>query len=94
MNKSIPQHTYGFWRRGLCHSCAPLRNMAQSFDVAIPSYNRNICVECGSVCTHPIEDFVFLPNPAHLSEYRVMPAKTWHAELGRNADLTKLINEP
>jgi len=29
-------------------------------------------------------------NPAQISEYRVMPEKTWHAELGRNADLTTL----
>ena len=40
------------------------------------------------------DDSFVRPNPAHLSEYRVMPDTTWHAELGRNADLTKLINEP
>jgi len=34
------------------------------------------------------------PNLAQISEYRVMPEKTWHAELGRNADFTKIINEP
>lgn len=53
---------FGFWRRGLCISCAPLRGMMQSFDVAFPSYDRNVCVECGTVCSHPIEDFVLLPN--------------------------------
>ena len=40
------------------------------------------------------DDSFVRPKPAQLSEYRVMPEKTWHAEMGRNADLTKIINEP
>jgi hypothetical protein len=40
------------------------------------------------------DDSFVRPNPAQISEYRVMPEKTWHAELGRNADMTKIINEP
>ena len=39
------------------------------------------------------DDSFVRPDPAHLSKYRVMPEKTWHAELGRNADLTKIIKE-
>ena len=40
------------------------------------------------------DDSFVRPNPKQLSTYRVMPEKTWHAELGRNADLNKIINEP
>lgn len=29
--------------------------------------------------------------PATLKEYRVMPEQTWHSELGRNADFTRII---
>lgn len=39
------------------------------------------------------DDSFVRANPAHLSNYRVMPKETWHAELGRNADLNKIINE-
>ena len=39
------------------------------------------------------DDSFVRPNPAQIAEYRVMPEKTWHAELGRNADLNKIINE-
>lgn len=40
------------------------------------------------------DDSFVRPNPALVAEYRVMPEKTWHAELGLNADFTKIINEP
>lgn len=40
------------------------------------------------------DDSFVRPNPALVAGYRVMPEKTWHAELGRNADFTKIINEP
>ena len=40
------------------------------------------------------DDSFVRPNPAHIAEYRVMSEKTWHAELGLNADFTKIINEP
>ena len=40
------------------------------------------------------DDSFVRPNPALVAGYRVMPEKTWHAELGRNADCTKIINEP
>jgi hypothetical protein len=40
------------------------------------------------------DDSFVRANPDQLSNYRVMPEKTWHAELGRNADLNKIINEP
>ena len=39
------------------------------------------------------DDSFVRPNPALVAEYRVVPEKTWHAELGRNADLNKIINE-
>ena len=39
------------------------------------------------------EDSFVRSNPKQLKTYRVMPEKTWHAELGRNADLNKIINE-
>ena len=39
------------------------------------------------------DDSFVRPSPAQISEYRVMPETTWHAELGRNADLTKIIKE-
>ena len=39
------------------------------------------------------DDSFVRPNLAQISEYRVMPAKTWHAEVGRNADLTKIPKE-
>lgn len=40
------------------------------------------------------DDSFVRPNPALVAEYRVVPEETWHAELGRNADFTKIINEP
>ena len=40
------------------------------------------------------DDSFVRPNPAQIAEYRVVPEETWHAELGRNADLNKIINEP
>ena len=40
------------------------------------------------------DDSFVRPNPAQVAEYRVVPEDTWHAELGRNADFTKIINEP
>ena len=40
------------------------------------------------------DDSFVRPNPAQIAEYRVVPEETWHAELGRNADFTKIINEP
>ena len=40
------------------------------------------------------DDSFVRPNPAQIAQYRVMPEKTWHAELGLNADFTKIINEP
>lgn len=40
------------------------------------------------------DDSFVRPNPAQIAQYRVMPEETWHAELGRNADLNKIINEP
>lgn len=40
------------------------------------------------------DDSFVRPKPALVAEYRVVPEKTWHAELGRNADFTKIINEP
>ena len=40
------------------------------------------------------DDSFVRPNPALVAGYRVMPEKTWHAELGLNADFTKIINEP
>ena len=40
------------------------------------------------------DDSFVRANPEQLSNYRVMPEKTWHAELGSNADLNKIINEP
>ena len=39
------------------------------------------------------DDSFVRSNPDQLNNYRVMPEKTWHAELGRNADLNKIINE-
>ncbi len=36
------------------------------------------------------DDSFVRPNPALVAGYRVMPEKTWHAELGRNADFTKI----
>jgi hypothetical protein len=32
-------------------------------------------------------------NLGTIEKYRVMPEKTWHAELGRNADLNKMAKE-
>jgi hypothetical protein len=39
------------------------------------------------------DDSFVRENQEQLNTYRVMPEKTWHAELGRNADLNKIINE-
>lgn len=36
------------------------------------------------------DDSFVRENQEQLSTYRVMPEKTWHAELGRNADFTKI----
>jgi hypothetical protein len=39
------------------------------------------------------DDSFVRSNPEQLSHYRVMPEKTWHAELGRNADFNKMVKE-
>ena len=38
------------------------------------------------------DDSFVHPNPATLKEYAVMPDETWHAEIGRNADLNTFCN--
>jgi hypothetical protein len=38
------------------------------------------------------DDSFVHPNPSVLTEYAVMPDETWHAELGRNADLNTFCN--
>lgn len=39
------------------------------------------------------DDSFVRPNPTTISRYRVMAEETWHAELGKNADYTKIIKE-
>jgi len=39
------------------------------------------------------DDSFVRPSPGTIEKYRVMPEKTWHAELGRNADLNKMAKE-
>lgn len=39
------------------------------------------------------DDSFVRQSPETFKEYRVMPETTWHAELGRNADLSSMVKE-